>query len=48
VTLRFRDGEAPAVIGASTAPGGSGPRPKPRAKSAGAVPSDPPTQETLF
>lgn len=52
VTLRFRDGEAPAVIGAvapsagGAPPGGS--RPKPRAKSPAAGDPETPTQESLF
>lgn len=52
VTLRFRDGEAPAVIGAAApSPGGApsgGSRPKPRAKSPAAGDPEPPTQESLF
>lgn len=45
VTLRFRDGEAPAVIGPSSSGGG---KPKPRTKPSTPPSGDAPTQETLF
>lgn len=52
VTLRFRDGEAPAVIGAAAPSAGGAPsggsRPKPRAKSPAAGDPETPTQESLF
>ncbi|MDF1793819.1 MAG: exodeoxyribonuclease VII large subunit [Thalassobaculaceae bacterium] len=53
VTLRFRDGDAAAVIGATSAgPSGGGGKSKPRAKppAQSSIPSTPdtPTQETLF
>lgn len=53
VTLRFRDGEAPAVIGTAV-PSGSGGlssggnRSKPRPKAPAAPADEPPTQESLF